>query len=178
MQAVPSSCCCRVTATPCNVFGCDAVGAVTCAVTCVPGRWAPWHSTTRSCCPGHWCGRRGQGSPQRAPGHRRTLELGRHSFGGGRLALLRLPHRARWAPRLQTHLHQKCFCCFLLLEMWWRISGATLAWQVARLAACVAAVGVYVGLRSLLAVDQLVRIFRKVRGWGAPYTHFRLVCTG
>ncbi len=50
----------------------------------------------------------------------------------------------------------------------------TLPVQVARLAACVAAVGVYVGLRSLLAVDQLVRIFRKVRGWGAPHTHLYL----
>ena len=35
--------------------------------------------------------------------------------------------------------------------------------QVGRLAACMAAVGCYVGLRSLLAVDQLVRIFRKAR---------------
>ena len=35
--------------------------------------------------------------------------------------------------------------------------------QVLRLAAGVAAVACYVGLRSLLAVDQLVRTFRKVR---------------
>ena len=40
--------------------------------------------------------------------------------------------------------------------------------QVARLAACTAAVGCYVGLRSLLAVDQLVRIFRKVGPYLSP----------
>jgi len=40
--------------------------------------------------------------------------------------------------------------------------------QVARLAACMAAVGCYVGLRSLLAVDQLVRIFRKVGPYVSP----------
>ena len=43
-----------------------------------------------------------------------------------------------------------------------RLAPGRAVFQVARLAACAVAVGCYVGLRSLLAVDQLVRIFRKV----------------